>query len=208
MTAAGPMTASRLAAMLRRARKPLLVVVSAVLLAGCGSDEEGTIPPGDADNLISLTNAVEEAVAEENCESAEESAAGFVAAVDNLPAEVDDEVKQGLRDAGNQMEELSRDPSQCAPSGASGEDGPEEESSTTSTTVEPETTTETTTTEEETTEEPSTEEEPQEEEEPADNGGPPTNPGNGNGGPSTPPEVEIQPGTDSGGVVPGEGRTP
>lgn len=206
MTAGCPETASRLAAMLRRARKPLLVVVSAVLLAGCGSDDEGTIPSGDADNLINLVNAVEEAVAEQNCDFAEDNADEFVAAVNNLPAEVDDEVKEGLREAGNRMTELSRDPAQCEPSGATGEDGPEE-SSTTSTTVEPETTTETTTSEEETTEEPPTEEEPEEEEDPADDGGGNTNPGGGNP-PSDPPQVEIEPGTDSGGVVPGEERTP
>ena len=192
---------SRLATVLRRAAKPLLVIVAAALLAGCGSDEEGTIPADDADTLISLLNAVEEAVADQNCEFAEDYASQFVDAVNQLPAEVDDEVKEGLREAGQQMTDLSQDPEQCDPdAGASGEEGPEEEpTSTTTTSEEPETTTTTTTTEEEQTD-------------PSNEGqGPPDqsggNPGGGNEGAGGgnqgggPPEIEVQPGTDSGGIM-------
>jgi hypothetical protein len=193
---------------LRRATKPLLVIVAAALLAGCGSDEEGTIPAENADNLINLLNAVEDAAADQNCEFAADYASQFVDAVNELPAEVDDEVKEGLREAGQQMTELSQDPEQCDPdAGASGEDGPEEETtSTTSTTEEPETTTTTTTTEEEQTD-PSNEGQGS-----PDQGGGNTGSGNEGGGDSSgnqgggPPEIEVQPGTDSGGIDP-EGRT-
>lgn len=212
MTKGRPKTASRLAAMLRRATKPLLVLVSTALIAGCGSDEPGTIPDDNANVLIDLVNAVEEAVAEGDCEAAQQNADEFETAVDNLPAEVDDEVKDGLRQAGDRMAELSREPDQCdSESGATGPDGAEdEEEPSTPTTTEEEPVAPPETTEEEPTEE----EEPQQEENQTDNGGDNTspNPGGGNttppSGEGNPPEVDIEPGTDSGGVVPGEGRTP
>ena len=210
MTERCPRPASRLAAMLRRATKPLLVLVSAALIAGCGSDEPGTIPDDNANVLIDLVNAVEEAVAEGDCDAAQQNADEFEAAVDNLPAEVDDEVKDGLRQAGDRMAELSREPDQCdSDTGPTGADGPEEETSTTTTTEEEPVVPPETPEEEPAEEEPEPEEEP-----PAGNGGNNTNPNPGGGnttppsGEGNPPEVDIEPGTDSGGVVPGEGRTP
>jgi len=191
---------------LRRGRKSLLVLVTAALLAGCGSGDEGTIPSGDADDLINLLNAVEDAVAEQDCDTAQDNANQFVTVVNNLPSEVDDEVKDGLRQAGERMTTLSRDPDQCEPEGgATGETGtdepveeePVEEESTTSST------TEETTTEEQTT----TEEEPVEEEPEEPGGGPPDNPG-GNPGNDAPPGLDVGPGTDTGGIDPGGRRTP
>jgi len=182
-----------------RAKKSLLVIVTGVLIAGCGSGDEGTIPSGDADNLINLLDAVEAAVAEQECESAQENADQFVIAVDNLPSEVDDQVKEGLRGAGDRLTELSRDPDQCeAETGASGESGAEDP------------TTPTTTEEEPVEEEPPPEEEPPEDEEEEE----PDEGGRGGGNTEQPPaedpptELEVEPGTDSGGIDPGERRAP
>ena len=187
-----------------RAKKSLLVIVTGVLIAGCGSGDEGTIPSGDADNLINLLDAVEAAVAEQECESAQENADQFVIAVDNLPSEVDDQVKEGLRGAGDRLTELSRDPDQCeAETGASGESGAEDPTTPTTTEEEP--------VEEEPEEEPPEEEEEppeDEEEEEPDEGG------RGGGNTEQPPaedpptELEVEPGTDSGGIDPGERRAP
>jgi hypothetical protein len=196
-----------------RAKKCLLVIVTGVLIAGCGSGDEGTIPSGDADNLINLLDAVEAAVAEQECESAQENADQFVIAVDNLPSEVDDQVKEGLRGAGDRLTELSRDPDQCeAETGASGESGIEE--TTTSSTVEEEPVVEEPVEEEPTTEEedPEEEEAPEEEAPEEPGGGPPADPGAGNAGPGpgagSPPGLDVGPGTDSGGIGPGERRAP
>lgn len=197
--------ASRLAPMLRRGRKSLLVVVTAALLAGCGSGDEGTIPSGDADDLINLLNAVEAAVAEQDCGTAQDNADQFVTVVNNLPSEVDDEVKDGLRQAGERMTALSRDPGQCETEG--GATGPQE-TTTAETTTEQEPTT-SSTTEETTTEEEPAEDEPVEEE-PETDGGPPADPGNADPGPGNadPPGLDVGPGTDTGGIGPGERRTP
>lgn len=188
-----------------RAKKSLLVIVTGVLIAGCGSGDEGTISGDDADNLISLLDAVEAAVAEQDCESAQENADQFATAVDNLPSEVDDQVKEGLREAGARMADLSRDPDQCEPE--TGASGPQE-ATTEETTTEEEPTTSSTTTEETTTEqETTTEEEPVEDEPEEPGGGPPDNPGNADPGPGNadPPGLDVGPGTESGGIDP-EGR--
>ena len=159
-------------------------VAAAVAISGCGLGDDGeTIPEANADQLLSRLDAVQTNVNGGNCELAREQAEEFSAAVDALPAGVDEEVESGLRQAAERLVQLTGDESECLASGATGATGAE------TTTVEtpPPTTTEetTTTTEPETT----TEEPPEEEqeEEPEEDGppGPPSgagNSGNGNGG--------------------------
>ena len=153
---------TRLAAMRGRHVICLLVCGFALALAGCGSDEDGTIPPDDADNLLNQVEAVQSAVEEGNCELAEDHAAELITTVNNLPNDVDTEVASELTRAADNLRGMTADPDECA-SGTSGVGGVQPIDTTdTETTEEPETTTTTTTTEEETT----TEEPPPEEEEP------------------------------------------
>jgi hypothetical protein len=183
---------SRLAAMPGRIQITLLACLCAAILTGCGSDEQGTIPNSNSEQLMGLLDGIEENVAGGNCELAQEQANEFVDAVNQLPAEVDDEVKGGLQDAAAQLVELSNDRSECEDT--TGETGFDELEPTTTTTTP--TTTETTTTE--------TEEEPEEDEEQqqgqpqgppegqggGQGGGPPVSPPGGGGGEGT---VTIEP---------------
>jgi uncharacterized membrane protein YgcG len=129
---------SRLAAMLSGGRVTLLAIAAAALLAGCGGDDP-TIPADLGEQLQTRLDEVEGAVAEGNCEGAQDSADLFVTQVDQLPAEVDDEVKRLLTAGGERLQELASE--QCdepTPSGTSGEEGfvppPEEETTTPATT--------------------------------------------------------------------------
>jgi hypothetical protein len=129
---------SRLAAMLPGGRVTLLAIAAAALLAGCGGDDP-TIPADRGEQLQTRLDEVEGAVAEGNCEGAQESADLFVTQVDQLPAEVDDEVKRLLMAGGERLQELATE--RCeepTPTGPSGEEGfvppPEEETTTPGTT--------------------------------------------------------------------------
>jgi uncharacterized membrane protein YgcG len=137
--------ATRLAAMLSGGRVMLLALAAAALLAGCGG-EDPTIPADRGEQLLTRLDEVEGAVAEGNCEGAQESADLFATQVDDLPDQVDDEVKRLLVAGGERLQELAVE--QCeepTPTGPSGEAGfqPEETTTTPETTADP--TTETTT---------------------------------------------------------------
>jgi uncharacterized membrane protein YgcG len=119
----------------------LLALAAAALLAGCGGDE-GTIPPENSEDLLARLTEIEEAVPRGDCDGAQASADLFVQQVDQLPADVDDEVKRLLNAGGVRLQELAAD--QCEeppPTGASGEEGFQPEEPTTT----PETTADTTT---------------------------------------------------------------
>ena len=155
---------TRLAAMSSGGRVSLLALAAAAMLAGCGGDDP-TIPADSGDQLLTRLDEVEGAVADGNCEGAQDSADLFLAQVDQLPAEVDDEVKRLLRAGGERLQQLATE--QCEeppPTGASGEEGFQPEEPTTT----PGTTTDTTTD--------TTEQEP-----PPDEGGDGGNQGGGNG---------------------------
>jgi uncharacterized membrane protein YgcG len=141
---------TRLAAMLSGGRVMLLALVAAAVLAGCGGDE-GTIPSESSDKLLERLTEIEEAVPEGDCDGAQNSADLFVDQVDQLPAEVDDEVKRLLTAGGERLQELAAEQCEEPPAtGASGEEGfqPEEPTTTPETTADTTTDTTTDTTEE------------------------------------------------------------
>ena len=78
---------SRLAAMPGRPQIALLACLSAVALGGCGSDEEGTIPVGNSNQLVQILEGIEDNVAGGNCELAQDQANELVDAANALPAE-------------------------------------------------------------------------------------------------------------------------
>jgi hypothetical protein len=187
---------TRLAAMPRRTRISLLSCVLALALTGCGSNDDGTIPPDDAENLLNQLAAVEQDVDEGNCDFAQQHAQEFVSSVGALPNDVDPKVEQELASAASRLDELASDPSECTETGTSGLTGDQPTTSTTET-VTPETTTEetSTTTEETTTEEPA-EEQPSED----PNQQPPTggDQGGNTGGSGAPPSGGVTGGGSAG----------
>jgi hypothetical protein len=123
----------------------LLALAAAALLAGCGGDDP-TIPADRGEQLMTRLDEVEGAVAEGNCDGAQESADLFRDQVADLPAEVDDEVKRLLTAGGERLQQLATE--QCdepPPTGASGEEGFQSAEPTTTPETTVDTTTETTT---------------------------------------------------------------
>jgi hypothetical protein len=182
MTMRGP---SRLASMpgIRAISSALAVVACAGTLAACGGDDEGGPIPQDAgDQMIGQLDQIEELVDQGNCSEARAVAASFAESVDQLPAEVDGELREGLVRASGNLVDLTENTEQCTPpTGTTGETDvvPPETPEETTTTEE---TTETTTTDED--EEPP----PTDEDEGDGGGGPPedtpgnSDPGGGNEG--------------------------
>ena len=128
---------SRLAAVSRRTAISLLACVIALIAAGCGSSDEGTIPPGDADQLISLLDATQSDLQSGSCDLIAGHASEFAADVASLPDSVDQSVRDELSKAAKNLTALAKNPDQCGgASGASGAQGVESTSSTTSTTSE------------------------------------------------------------------------
>ena len=185
--------ASRLAAMPGRAQISLLACLCAAALAGCGSDDGGTIPSQNSAALLSLLSGIEENVAGGNCDLAQEQAGDFVDEVNQLPADVGSEVKGALQAAAARLVDLAADPEQCeAITGDTGLGGVQ------STPVEPTTEPEVTTTEEMTTET-TTEPPPDEGDDDSDDGGgPPETPPGQDGTP--PGQSDGDEGGGSGGV--------
>ena len=101
----------------------LVVVLSALGLSACGSGDDGTIPPGDADALLATLSSVEDSVEAGDCTTATTDATQLVSQVDLLPKEVGEETKSELRDAANNLVALAQDPTKC--------EEPEEEQTTT-----------------------------------------------------------------------------
>jgi hypothetical protein len=121
------------------------VCVFALALVGCGSSNDGTIPPDDANTLLDNLAAVQSDIAAGDCPLAQGHAQEVVDAVNALPGSVDPKVAGELTRAATHLQELAADPTQCA-TGATGESGATSTPSTTSTTESVPTTTSTTST--------------------------------------------------------------
>jgi len=179
-----PEPTSRLAAMRGRAKTTLAAFACAAIAAagaGCGGgdDSGGTIPPGNADQLLNQLDALQTDLETGRCDFVAGHAEEVRAAATQLPATVDPEVKQGVLEATDQIVELSQDPDQC--SSSSGATGETDSTSTDTSTAEEPTTAPTTTSTETTT----AEEEPTqpEGEQGSDQGGQTETPPQGGGEP-------------------------
>lgn len=137
-------------------------------LAGCGSGGDGTIPPEESEALVKRLEALDDKLLAGECEDAQLEAAEVARIVEqDLPEDVDPEVRDALEEASANLTELTE--SQCVERGTTDTDTDEPQTSTTETT-EPTTTEKTTTTTE-------TEEQPS-----GGNGGGNTGGGGGNAG--------------------------
>jgi hypothetical protein len=178
---------TRLAAMpgQKRLAGVLAVAAAAVALSACGSSSsDKTIDPVNASQLTIALNGVETAVASGNCRLAEARARDFVDVVNNLPDTVGAADKEALRNAGDNMETLAQDRSQCKPAntGASGLSGDQPTTTPTTTTPTVPTTTATTTSTATTSQSPPANQGGGNDGGAATGGGPAPTPGGGNSG--------------------------
>jgi hypothetical protein len=127
-----------------------LLGVGAALLAACGSSGDGRIPAASASKLKREIADVRRAVDGDRCEDVSGQLRQVDEGIDDLPPEVDDQLRSNLRDGANRLLDAARD--EC--------DATQPETTTTETLPEEETTTETTPTETETTPTPTTTEPP------------------------------------------------
>jgi hypothetical protein len=168
-----------------RTRISLLVCLFAFGLAGCGSND-GTIPSEQAGDMLALLDALQSDVQDGQCDHVTGTAQEFSSRVQNLPSDVDSDVRNALTKAAAHLDELAAAPSACTPV-ETGATGPSDVETTPDTTTTEETTP--TTTEETTTTTTTDEEAPTE----------PDNNGSGNGsGNGEPPDQAPAPPTDQG----------
>lgn len=108
-----PRTRNRLAAMPCKARIYALIAAGlAALAAGCGSDDEPTIPRNEGELLLAELDRVESLVDDGLCAEAEDAAVDLVQEVAAL-TEADTETKNALAEAANNLVTLTRE--QCVP---------------------------------------------------------------------------------------------
>jgi hypothetical protein len=156
--------------------RPKVIIVTIALaaslaVAGCGSDNEskGDLPADDATSLLGQLEEVQANLEVGSCFVAADEADILIADIQDLPSDVDGDLRQALERGAEQLRTLLEDPDQCerpVTTETTTEDTTTEETSTEETTTE-ETTTEPTTTEPTTPTQPTT----------------PTTPGSGGVGP-------------------------
>lgn len=130
----------------KRLAGALAVAATAVAISACGSSsDKPTIPSTNATELTTALNAVESAVNQGKCKRAQTEAQTFVDAVNNLPDTVGTTDKEALRSAGENLQQLAKDRSQCKPAVPTGTTDLGGAQSTSTTTTTPTTTTPTTT---------------------------------------------------------------
>jgi hypothetical protein len=125
-------------------RISLLALVVAGLAAGCGSDDEA-LPEPTAERMLSQVEGIQEDVEAGNCELVTAQAEQFATEVQNLPGDVEDDVRSGLEQAASRLVDLAREPGQCEEpeTGATGATGVEPPPEVETTTAETTTATET-----------------------------------------------------------------
>jgi hypothetical protein len=123
-------------------RRPIKAVIALAAIAGaatgCGSsspDITGTIPSTTADVMQRDLDNVTSRVARGDCEGARVSAQAFLDVVSGLQSSSGEELRTALEGAGQRLEQLTTDRSQCQPSGTtSGFQGPKPTTTTPTTT--------------------------------------------------------------------------
>jgi septal ring-binding cell division protein DamX len=72
--------------------------VACAMLVACGSDDKALIPRQDASVLKGEADRVDQAVANQDCETATRVVAAAIARIGKLPASVDSDLRQNLED--------------------------------------------------------------------------------------------------------------
>jgi hypothetical protein len=137
---------------LRLILAPLCALLAAAVVAGCGGGDDEpkpSIPQENAATLLSTLEEVEANINDGSCLVAADRISRLQDEIQELPADVNEDVSRALQNGADQLSILVEDPDQC--------DRPEETTTTEETTTDEDTTTEETTTDETTTEETTTE---------------------------------------------------
>jgi hypothetical protein len=118
-----------------------IALAASLAVAGCGSDNEseGDLPADDAGTLLGQLEEVQANLDVGSCFVAADEADNLIADIQDLPNDVDSDLRQALERGAEQLKTLLEDPDQC------------ERPTTTEETTTEETTTEETETEEDTT---------------------------------------------------------
>ena len=129
---------------LRRTLCALAVAGAAAAFSGCGGDggPDPSIPKDQAGTLVSRIQEIQRNVDVGSCVVASTKTDDLISEIAALPSGVNDQVKQALNSAANNLKRLLLDPSKCEGNTTTAEPTTTEEPST----VEPTTTREATTT--------------------------------------------------------------
>src|ERR687897_410886 len=90
-----------------------LGAVCAIVLAACGSDEEGTIPPASAQALIQSLQDARGERSQGDCQGVADAAGNLLTQIDELPDSVDPGVRQALVEGANNLRQLGEDETNC-----------------------------------------------------------------------------------------------
>lgn len=126
----------------------VIALAASLVVAGCGGDNEneGDLPADDATTLLGQLEEVQANLDVGSCFVAADEADNLIADIQELPSDVNGDLRQALEKGAEQLKVLLEDPDQC-----------ERPTTTTSETTTGETTTEETSTEQTTTRETTTE---------------------------------------------------
>jgi hypothetical protein len=177
------------------------LAAAAIAFAGCGSDDDATIPEDASENLLNRLEQVSGEVEAGRCETAAAEAEGFKTDVDGLSGKVEPEVHEALVDSADQLVELTANQCEETEENATGVQGDTPTTETEAVEPEVETTPETE-------EDATTDDEPTDEEEDSSSGqSTEPQPGDGasiDGGGETGSDTGTGTGADTGGGSTGE----
>lgn len=87
--------------------------LAAIALGGCGSSEQGLLPPAEAQELLASLAAIETLADERKCLDAAAASQALVGRVGELGNEVDEELRRALVNGAERLVTLARDPEAC-----------------------------------------------------------------------------------------------
>lgn len=88
----------------------LLALLATLLMAGCGGDDEPTIPRAEADRLVDLLRQARvQAGDQDRCEKLDDLVSQIRAEVEALPGSVDRDTRRSLRNGVSNLEDKARE---------------------------------------------------------------------------------------------------
>ena len=101
--------------------------LAAIALGGCGSSEQGLLPPAEAQELLANLAAIETLADERKCLDAAAASQALVGRMGELGNEVDEELRRALVNGAERLVTLARDPESCTGERSEGPEPPAEE---------------------------------------------------------------------------------
>jgi hypothetical protein len=93
----------------------VLALAASLAIAGCGSDDEsqGDLPADDAATLLGQLEEVQANLDVGSCFVAADEADNLIADIQDLPSDVDADLREALERGAEQLRDLVEDPDQC-----------------------------------------------------------------------------------------------